>query len=127
MRKVREVMKTGVVSVKEDMTVAELMEFFDKKGFSGAPVVDADNKLIGLVSKTDIALRRLESGSLKDLPVGELMTPFLFDISPDHSLLSVIETMDRAGIHRIVVTDNGQPVGIVTTMDLIRDYAKVLA
>jgi CBS domain-containing protein len=58
--KAKDVMTTAVVTVDPDMRVEAVAELFLAKRISGAPVVDADNNLIGMVSEGDL-MRRLES------------------------------------------------------------------
>lgn len=50
----KDIMNTEVFTVRDDMTVHELAIFFTEKMISGAPVVNKDNKLIGVVSLSDI-------------------------------------------------------------------------
>lgn len=57
-----DVMNPRVLTVREDMTVRELAHFLVDHDISGAPVVDEDGKLIGVVSVTDITLALAEDG-----------------------------------------------------------------
>lgn len=50
----KEIMNTDVLTVQDDISVHELASFFTEKMISGAPVVDEDGKLIGVVSLSDI-------------------------------------------------------------------------
>ena len=50
----RDIMHTDVLSVTEDMSVRELAGLLTGRMISGAPVVDQDNRLCGVVSLTDI-------------------------------------------------------------------------
>ena len=52
-----EVMTRGVLTVDADWSVSELATFLDTHAISGAPVVDAEGALLGVVSVTDIARR----------------------------------------------------------------------
>ncbi len=128
MRTIGDIMSRDVASVGEDAAMPQIIEFFERRAFSGAPVVDADGRVVGLISKSDLALRRSKnSENFSALKAGDVMTPFLFDLGPEASLLKLIETMDEYKIHRVVITEEERPVGIVTTMDLVRDYGKLLA
>ena len=55
-----DVMNPRVLTVREDMTVRELAHFLVDHDISGAPVVDEDGKLVGVVSVTDITLALAE-------------------------------------------------------------------
>lgn len=58
-----DVMNPRVLTVREDMTVRELAHFLVDHEISGAPVVDEDGKLVGVVSVTDITLALTEDGN----------------------------------------------------------------
>lgn len=51
-----DVMNPNVLMVQEDMTVEELANFLVENEISGAPVEDANGRLVGVVSVTDLAL-----------------------------------------------------------------------
>ncbi len=50
----KDIMNTNVISVGDDMTVHELANFFTEEMISGAPVMNKDGKLMGVVSVSDI-------------------------------------------------------------------------
>ena len=52
--KIREIMNENVKSVKADTSIADVAKFFAETGFHGAPVVDGENHLIGIVTESDI-------------------------------------------------------------------------
>lgn len=57
---VEDVMKTEVITVRPDLSVAELVELLEEERITGAPVVDADGVVVGVVSGTDVARAALE-------------------------------------------------------------------
>ena len=126
MKLVRDTMSTKVVTVVDTTSLNEVVELLDLKGYGGLPVVDAEQNLVGLVSRTDITTYLLQEKADRTVSISVLMTPFLFSIKPEDSLKSAIEVMLKAEIHRIVVTEEGKPVGIITSMDLVREYVKSL-
>jgi CBS domain-containing protein len=52
--KAKDIMNTDVLSVRDDMTVQELAGFLTEREILGAPVVDAEGEVVGVVSCTDI-------------------------------------------------------------------------
>ena len=52
--KARDIMNTDVLSVRDDMTVQELAGFLTEREILGAPVVDSEGEVVGVVSCTDI-------------------------------------------------------------------------
>ena len=61
---VKNIMTKKVVSVRPDMSITEANEIISKRKFNGVPVVDNDNKLVGLLTEYDL----LEKGSFVHLP-----------------------------------------------------------
>ena len=118
-------MSSSVVTVRESDTLEVVLNVLDSRGFSGLPVTNAEQKLVGLVSRTDITNYVLTHND-KSIEIVELMTPFIFTINPNDPVKKVVDTMVKAGIHRIVVTEAGCPVGIITSMDLVKEYGTSL-
>ena len=145
----RDVMNPNVISVRDDMTVAALAEFLVDNQISGAPVEDADGRLIGVVSQTDVArslngnnqavldhsepsyyLRGWEEKfnaedlaglrvAESELTAGEIMTPRIFAVEDETPVATVAEKMIHGHLHRLLVTRERRVVGIVTTSDLL--------
>lgn len=66
MIKVRDLMRTEVVTVREDMTVRELAAFLTDEGISGAPVTSPSGEVVGVVSAKDILTAAAEGVPLPD-------------------------------------------------------------
>ncbi len=123
MRKVKDVMSSPVKSVGANQTIPEVISMFKTNNISGAPVVNDKGFAIGLISRSDL----FSQGDLSEQTVRERMTPFVFEISPEDELLNVARSMVDAKVHRIVVVEDNKPVGIVTSLDLVRDYVAQMA
>jgi CBS domain-containing protein len=63
-----DVMNSRMLSVRADFTLHELATFLIEHDISGAPVLDATGKLVGVVSLTDIALSEAERASIEAEP-----------------------------------------------------------
>jgi CBS domain-containing protein len=57
-----DVMTTEVITVDPDTSVQALARLLSERGISGAPVVDSENRLVGIVSEGDL-LHRVETGT----------------------------------------------------------------
>jgi CBS domain-containing protein len=117
-RTAADVMNPEVVAVDPDMTVRELATFLTDRQITGAPVVDAGGRLVGVVSETDIAEAELEQADATS--VREIMTPTAYTIPHDTPVADVARTMVSGRVHRLLVTRAGRVVGIVTTLDLLK-------
>ena len=146
--KVASLMTTPVITVRQETTVAELLELLKDKRISGSPVVDDNNRLVGIVSRQDIVLEeiRLMKGNaapqntlaqildagyvtvsaegLKSHStlVKEVMTPAerLHTCGPDTPLSAACATMVKHHVHRLPVLKGRRLVGILSTMDVVR-------
>jgi len=81
MMKVGEIMTREVISLKPDMTLKEAAEIFAKNNINGAPVVDENNKLLGILTIKDIL--KLIKSRMESIGIYVFPTPFDFmDILP---------------------------------------------
>jgi CBS domain-containing protein len=61
---------------------------------------------------------------LAEHTVSEAMTPSLCSVAPFVDIYTAAEYMVRAGIHRLIVLDNGRLVGVLSSMDIVRAVAQ---
>ncbi len=54
MRTVRDIMQTDVIAVRQGTSVQELVQVLDQEGISGVPVLDAEGRIRGVVSRSDV-------------------------------------------------------------------------
>ena len=144
-----DVMTTGVITVDPDMSVQAVAKLLSERGISGVPVVDAADRLVGIVSEGDL-LHRVETGT--ERPTRRRRSWWLDAIASDQELardyvkshgrtakdvmtrevISVTETTDLTEIamlletkriKRVPVLREGQIVGIVSRANLVRALA----
>jgi predicted transcriptional regulator len=145
---VKDIMSANVITVRDDMTVQEVATFLTENQISGAPVEDAEGRVIGVVSFADIARATTEAGMEEEraepdffargweevsspedfstlhveapgLTARDIMTPSVFSIADDQPISGVARLMIDAHIHRVLVTQDHKLVGIITTSDLL--------
>jgi len=121
------------VAAKE--TVAQARTIMAGLGERAVPVVDADRKLVGVVGLKDLAdlfarpkekFGRQGRASEKDpvkVEIGSIMRPPV-TVRPDAKLSSALESMARSRISTIVAEENQEPVGILTTADVVEIAAR---
>ena len=141
----KDIMRKDVVTVTPYMTLKELAQTLCDGGITGAPVVDGDGKILGVVSQTDLVRAERESspnevgfyqketeesasasGFHYEDPdhrrVEQIMTPGGLTCDVDAPIEDVARLMLARRIHRVLITRRGSLVGIVTTMDLLRAF-----
>lgn len=129
-----DLMNPQVLTVQDDMSVRDLAAFLVDNEISGAPVEDAEGRLVGVVSMTDIAalasgdpapsfeepvLEEEVDGEDADPRVSDIMTPAVHSVREDATVSEVATTMLKGHLHRLVVTREDQAVGIISTSDLL--------
>ncbi len=121
-----DVMIKDVVTVNDSTPLKEVAKMFIEKKITGAPVVNADDELVGVISETDIIRKTTNIGAWSPSTAGQIMTKPAVAVSPDDTLQRVCELMYNRRIHRVVVAEGSKIAGIITTMDILRAIATYL-
>jgi CBS-domain-containing membrane protein len=121
--RVTDVMTSDVVFLRTNETLDEAWEILHAKSITGAPVLDAHDRLVGIASKADLADPRPRArdtvGVVKT--VRDVMTRVIYAVRARDSVLSAVRLMIAEEIHRVVALhDDGSVAGIVTPMDVLR-------
>ncbi len=144
-----DIMTTNVITVRPEMPVQELALLLAERGISGVPVVDADNRLVGIVSEGDL-LHRAETGTARrtqrrrarwldhiasdrDLArdyvkshgrtVADIMTRDVVTVSDTTELSDIANLLETNKIKRVPVLRDGKVAGIVSRANLVRALA----
>ncbi len=125
MTRVRDIMSAAVVTVAPDTSLSRLARVLDEHGISGAPVVDPDGRVLGVVSTTDIAREARYGTNPAGRTAVAVMTHGAVSVRPDASVQELARFLSRAQVHRALVLDGGKLVGIVTAHDALAALAGV--
>jgi CBS domain-containing protein len=151
-RVAKDIMNPNVVTVADTMDLREAAKIFVEERISGAPVIDELGNLVGVISQSDLVEYELATEreltveapfyrqpydesldpsrgfQIEELPadtIKDVMTPYLITIKEDTSIREVAARMAKFGIHRLIVVDEDQQLrGIVTSMDVLRWVAE---
>lgn len=113
-------MSTPLKALTVSQTIRDSIALFHKYHIHGAPVLDGE-KLAGIVTMSDVA-KAIDRGLPLDTPLPSVMTRDVVQAPSDIKLFDVIRRFKEREIGRLVVTDNGKPVGILTQSDIIRVF-----
>lgn len=116
--KVDEFMSKDLITVDKNATVYDCARLMQKKKISSIIVVNDDNTLAGIVTKTDIASIFLTQAT-QPLKVSKIMTRKVITAMPSDSLLYVESLLLNNKISRVVIQRNRIPVGIITFRDFV--------
>ena len=150
-RHAKDLMSADIMTVADEMKTDDLARYLIEHEISGAPVVDNQGHLIGVVSMTDIGRSvaepiEIESSRSSDFyrndaadvtlegggqrfvedrsaTVRDVMTPVIHQVPVTASVADVARIMVEQHVHRLVVTQGRDPVGIITSMDLLKMVA----
>ncbi|UCD54630.1 MAG: CBS domain-containing protein [Candidatus Omnitrophota bacterium] len=142
---IKDVMTRDIITIKPSTGIRQIYSVFCKKQIGGMPVVDAENKLLGMVTKTEllnvlipdyfdmigdflfiddfgVLEEKLESTPTLSLFIAEdLMIRNVISISENASLMKAPVLMNRYNVKRLPVVDsNNKLVGIITRMDVCK-------
>jgi CBS domain-containing protein len=171
---VKDLMKTDVVTVRPEDSARTLARVLADSEISGVAVVNPANRVVGVVSATDLVrlaaddadvqlssvsvhadierspdpddeavdadawgfflpedsplqgtelLDQVPSSAFDRVTVADLMTPVTFSVKPGLSVPELCEYLVRGRIHRALVVDDDELVGIVTSQDVLRAVA----
>jgi len=119
---VRDYMDKNVPTVGPEAEIFEAIEYLLKKRVTGAPVVDDEGNVIGMMTEKD-CLKLIAKGAGGDLPrgrVSEFMTTEVKTISPDMDVYYVAGLFLNYEFRRFPVVEDGRLVGAVTRFDILR-------
>ena len=119
--KVSEVMTRDVRTVSPHQTAREAASFMLSEDAGSMPVSDGD-RLIGMITDRDIAVRGVAKGYGPDTPISELMTSDIIYAREEDDVEEVAAKMSAAQVRRMPVIDSEQRLcGIVSLGDLARE------
>ena len=138
---VKDVMSTHVIAVRQSAPYKKMAAMLHEQRVSAFPVLDDDNKVIGVVSESDLLtkeafdaappgaldgmLRRREHARASAVTAAELMTKPPVTIGPDAPVTEAARLMYSRRVKRLPVTsDDGTLIGIVSRADVLSVYSR---
>lgn len=148
--KISEIMSSPVKTLNRDQTLEQAAKLMLDNHIGGIPVVDDDGKLIGMVTESDFSAKEhgipfsrvfapqlfgkwmskegIEKAydAARNITVDKVMSSPVITVGSDDTVAEAVRKMLEQRIHRVVVSDDGTPVGIVSRHDLLKLVVKVL-
>ena len=113
--KVQDLMSNNVITAQPHQTVGEIKGKMNKSNLHNIPVVSVDNVPVGVVSSSDLLAAEKEG-----TPISNIMTEKVYHI-PEYEDVSVAARMMRNHkIHHLIVTQEQQVVGVISSFDLMK-------
>jgi CBS domain-containing protein len=143
-----DVMTSRVITIGEDATVPEAAKLLSEHGISGVPVIDKENRVIGMVSEGDL-LHRAETGTERrrswwldmvsstnklageyikshSSQVKDVMTRNVLSVTEQTPVADIAILLETNRIKRVPVVRDGKIVGIVSRANLVRALAMTI-
>ena len=118
---IKELMTTPVISLRQEETADTAAKLLSRHNIGAAPVVDRDNRVVGMLTDRDLVLRCMAAGlDPGALPVSRIMTPGPVTALGSEDARTLAQRMGREQIRRVPVVEDGALTGIVSLADLTR-------
>lgn len=144
---VRDLMTTDVVVTHPETPLKDVARLLVEHRISGVPVVDADRRVVGVVTEADFLVKEATAGTvhrrsplrwllgdggeteterqrITAVTAGEAMTSPVLTIDADRPLSEAARQMVGERINRLPVVEDGRLVGIISRADIVRAYAR---
>jgi CBS-domain-containing membrane protein len=120
--RVADVMSRAIVPIAADLSLVKAAQLLREHQFSAAPVVDAEEVCVGVLSATDFLKHMAQSPTIAtdNVFAKDYMTTAIQSIAPEASILLAARIMCVEHLHRLFVLDwRGKPVGVISSMDIV--------
>lgn len=148
-----DIMTREILPAHDSWDIITLAEFLVANGISGAPVIDEEGALRGVVSVTDIARFTVEGDAAEErryahqfytdrinfeeeelsegievreddsARVTDIMTPTVFTVDEETTLEEVSRSMVSNHIHRVFVSKQGRITGLISALDILATFS----
>ncbi len=114
-------------TIARTASLAKAHALMREHGIRHLPVIDADKRVVGIVSVGDLhLLETIADFSLEEVAVEEAMTPEPYVVSGDTPLHEVVAMMARHKYGSVIIVDDGVVTGIFTTVDALDVLANAM-
>ena len=124
---VRDYMVGQLVTFKPDMDVLDAIHELVQHRIAGAPVVNDQGDLIGMLSELDCMKVALNAGYYGDWggPVGDFMTPEVESVDAEMNIIDLAQKFLDSGFRRFPVLRNNRLVGQISRRDVLRALSQL--
>jgi CBS domain-containing protein len=126
---VKDLMHPGVITCKPSASLGQVAVLLNQHQVHALFVTDRDGRILGVISDFDlVAGEWLSSDSesltvMRKLTASDLMTHPVDSVEANISLAQAVNLLMEKSVSRLLVTENGKPVGIISLSDFIASIA----
>jgi len=116
---VSDIMISPVVVTQKNKSIKHVKGLFEKKKIHSIPVLSTDGEIEGIITASDVALETDDN-----LLVANIMSTKTHVVGIKSGVQDAAKMMEKHQVHHLVVMDDGQVVGILSSMDFVKLVAK---
>ena len=126
---VRDLMHTGLITCKADATLGQVAVLLNQHHVHALVVTDRDGRNVGIISDFDLLAGEwlssdLESlNAMRNLTAADLMSHPIDSVEASVPLPDAVYELIEKEISRLLVTENGKPVGVISLSDFVASIA----
>jgi len=120
---VKDIMKKTLIFVNSTTTAFQIAKMMEQGGISAIFVKEKET-FVGIITDRDFATKIAVNNLPFDTPVEKIMTSPLITIDQNKPISAAAELMTNKKIRKLAVVDNNKIVGILRSIDLVRQLAK---
>ena len=117
--KARDLMQTRMVAVTRQYSARDLSILIHSGTFSGVPVIEPGNHLVGMVTEFDVLKALVDGKDLHDLKAEDVMTTNPVTVEETATAQEIVQHMIKHQIIRIPVVREGKLLGMISRTDLL--------
>ena len=117
--RIEEIMSCPVTVTNRNNKVVHLKDLVKRKNINAVPVLEEDGTITGIISTSDVAKCHDENEIVQNL-----MSDRVHIVLKNNRVQDAAAIMVKHNVHHLVVMEDGQVIGIVSSMDIMRAYAE---
>lgn len=113
-------MSTPTVITQRNVKITHIKDLFGRKDIHALPVLEEDGTITGIITSSDVATHKNDDGT-----VGDIMTERVHIVLKNNRLTDAAAMMVKHNIHHLVVMEDGNVVGMLSSMDIVQVYSEL--
>lgn len=120
--KVKEIIHSQVITIGIEENIKKALDLMNKNKINGAPVVDKDGNLAGVVVKADIYRFLIEQGHYDTYPIHSIMTKGVVTAEEDEDIMEVANKLINNDIVAIPIVEENKVIGMVSLENVVEYF-----
>ena len=118
--RVEEIMSVPVTVTKRNNKVTYLKDLLSRKNINALPVLEEDGTITGIVSSSDVAKCHDENELIQNI-----MSDRVHIVLKNNRVKDAAAIMVKNDVHHLVVMEEGNVVGMISSMDIVKVYSEI--